>query len=114
MQFQGIVFIQLQGNDIVVNFQENIFIQKNIFILFTKNVFIQENYIHSRKLYSSKELPSFKESYPFKENIFIEEIYILSRKYIHSRKLYSLKFKEICSFNNVAFPDIQQVSPATS
>ena len=27
MQLQGIVFIQLQGNDIVVNFQGNIFIQ---------------------------------------------------------------------------------------
>ena len=28
MQIQGILFIQLQGNDIVVNFQGNIFIQR--------------------------------------------------------------------------------------
>ena len=51
---RGIVFIQLQGNDIVVNFQGNMIIQKTY--LFTKNIFIQGNY----QFYSFKELYSFQ------------------------------------------------------
>ena len=61
MQLQGIVLIQLQGNDIFVNFQGNIFFQ--ITYLFTKIysfsfkeiVFVQRFIFISRKLYSFKE-----------------------------------------------------------
>ena len=42
MQLQGIVFIQLQGNYIIVNFQGNIFTQR-------KYIYSQK-YIHSSKL----------------------------------------------------------------
>ena len=52
------------------------------------------------KLYSFKEIPSFK------ENIFIQGNYIHSRKYIHLRNIYSFKFKAICSFKETIF--IQQ------
>ena len=107
MQLQGIVFIQPQGNYQVLNFLENIFIQRTNFYFYSQEIFsfkeiifIQGNYIHSRKLYSFKEFSSFK------ENIFIQGIYILSRKYIHSRTLYSFKFKEICLFKETTF--IQQ------
>ena len=42
MQLQEIVFIQLQGNDIVVNFKANIFTQRT--------------YMNSQKIYSFKEI----------------------------------------------------------
>ena len=83
MQLHGIVFIHLLGNDIVVNFQGNIFIQRTYIHFIHKNVFIQGNYIHSRKLYLFEELSSFK------EYIFIQGNYNLSRRYIHSMKVHS-------------------------
>ena len=52
MQLQGIEFIQLQGNDIVVNFQGNIFIQRTYIS--------SQKYIQSKKLYSFKVLCSFQ------------------------------------------------------
>ena len=118
MQLQGTVFIPLQGNEILVNFQGNILIQRTYF--FYKNIysfkeilFVQGIIFISRKLsvHSFKELSSFKENI-FQEIIFFQGNYIHSnsRKYVHSRKLYS--------FINVAFVDIaeifiQQVPPAT-
>ena len=108
MQLQGVVFIQLQGNDIVVNFQGNISIQRR-YIYSQKNIYsfreiiiVQGIILISRKLYSRK-LYSFKELSSFKENKFIQGNYIHSslRKYVHSRKQYS--------FNNVAFPDRAEI-----
>ena len=85
MQLQGILFFQLQGKDILVNCQGKKLIQRTCFF-FTKSITIRGNYIrsrnyihfnelivHSRKLYSFKELSSFKENinsgklYSFKE-----------------------------------------------
>ena len=106
MQLQRIVFIQLQGKDIFVDFQGNIF--------------IQGTYIYSQKMYSFKEIVfvqgmiiiSRKLLYSvfIQGNTFIQGNYLHSRKYVNSRKLYS--------FDNIAFPDIaetfvQQISPAT-
>ena len=85
MQLQGIVFIQLQGNDRAVNFQGNLFIQRTY-------IYSQKKYIYSRKLYSFMELYSFQGNY------------------IHLRKLYS--FNNV-AFPDVAEIFIQQVSPAT-
>ena len=48
MQLQGIVFIQLQGNYIIVTFKE--------ICSFKEHIFIPKKYIHARKLYSFKEL----------------------------------------------------------
>ena len=80
MQLQGIVFIQLQGNDILVNCQGNKFIY-NIY-LFTKSIIIRGNYILTRNYIHFKELiSSFREINP------------RSIKHIHSEKLYP--FKEI-------------------
>ena len=81
MQLQGIVFIQLQGNYILVNCQGNL-------------KFIQWNYIHFKELISS-----FKEIYSRSRKTFIQGNDIHSRKYIYLRNIYSLKFKVICSFN---------------
>ena len=52
---------------------------------FKKNIFIQGNYIHSR-------------IYSFKEHIFVQ----VQGQYVHSRKLYSS--------NNVVFADIAKIS----
>ena len=71
MQLQGIIFIQLQGNGLFVNFQGNIF--------------IQTKYIYSQKLYS------FKEIIFVQGLIFIQGDYIHSRNDIHPKKLYSFK-----------------------
>ena len=95
MQLQGIVFIQLQGNNVVVNFQGNIFFQRTSIYSqklysFKEIIFVQGSIFISRKLYSFKKLSSFK------ENIFIQGNYIhsSSRKYVHSGKLYS--FQQRC------------------
>ena len=64
MQLQGIVFIQLQGNDILVNCQGNI-------DSFKEHVFIQKKYNHWRQLYSDTKLYSFQGT-----------VSIRSRKYI--------------------------------
>ena len=86
MQLQGIVFIQLQGNYILVNCQGNLkFIQRTY--SFTRSIIIRGNYILSRNYIHFKDLiSSFKEiylrlrkTYSFREiisiqrNIFIEE-----------------------------------------
>ena len=59
MQLQGIVFIQLKGNYIIVNFQGNIFTQRKYLysqknILIQGNIFIRGNYsyTHSKTLSS--------------------------------------------------------------
>ena len=100
MQLQGIVFIQLQGNDILVNCQENT-------DLFKEHKFIHKKYNHSRQLNSDTKL------YSFPRNLIssFKEIYPRSIKHIHAGKLYpfkeifsfkehiySFKFKAICSF----------------
>ena len=108
MQLEEIVFIQLQGNDILVNCQGNKFIQRTYIylqkvsfeaIIFDHGIiFILRNLsTRSMKLYSFKEISSFK------GNIFIQRNYIHSRKYNNLRKIYSFKFKAICSFkeNNI-------------
>ena len=53
MQLQGIVFIQLQGNDILVNCQGNT-------DSFKKHIIIHKKYNHSRQLYSNTKLYSFQ------------------------------------------------------
>ena len=52
MQLQGIVFIQLQGNDILVNCQENT-------DLFKQHIFIHKKDNHLRQLNSDTKLYSF-------------------------------------------------------
>ena len=127
MQLQGIVFIQLQGNDILVNCQGNT-------DSFKAHIFVHKKYNRSRQLYSDTKLYSFsfKEPYQFvqgnissfSENIFIQGNYIHSRKYVHLRNIYSFKFKAICSFQETIFMEhccirriaeifIQKLSPAT-
>ena len=71
MQLQGIVLIQLQGNDILVNCQGN--------------KLIQRTHIYSQKVKS------------FESIIFVHGIIFISRNLsVHSLKFYS--FKETCSF----------------
>ena len=53
MQLQGIVFIQLQGNDILVNRQGNT-------DLFKEHIFIHKKYNHSRQLNSDTKLYIFQ------------------------------------------------------
>ena len=132
MQLQGIVFLQLQGNDILLNCQGNKFIQRTYiysqkvqsseaiifvhgitFILrnlsvrsFKEIIFSQGNiFIQGKHIYSGK-LYQFKEIYSFKEHIFVQ---VQGHMFIQG-KLYS--------FNNVAFAEIaeifiQKLSPAT-
>ena len=79
MQLQGIIFIQLQGNDILVNCQGNT-------DSFKEHIFIHKKYNHSRPVRSTK--------------------YILVQwKHIHSGKLYP--FKEICSLKEHIFVQVQ-------
>ena len=95
MQLQRIVFIQLQGNDIlVVNCQGNS-------DSFKEQIFIHKKYNHSRQLYSDTKIifisrnriSSFKEIYP------------RSMKHIHPGKLYP--FKEIYLFKEHIFVQVQ-------
>ena len=102
-QLQGIVCIQLQGNDILVNYQGNKFIQKTYIysqkvqsieaiIFFYVIIFISRNLsVHSRKCIlvqgkhsNSGKLYLFKEIYSFKD-------------------IYPFKFKAICSFKETIF-----------
>ena len=98
MQLQGIVFIQLQGNDILVNCQGNT-------DSFKEHIFIHKKYNHSRQLNSDTKIYSFQfvqgNISSFNENIFIQGNYIHSRKYAHFRNIYSFKFKAICSFKEI-------------
>ena len=112
MQLQGIVFIQLQGNYILVNCQGNLkFIQRTY--SFTRSIIIRGNYILSRNYIHFKDLiSSFKEiylrlrkTYSFREiisiqrNIFIEEhifvnvqaLMFIQGNYIHWTLLRSRK-----------------------
>ena len=103
MQLQGLVFIQLQGNDIFVNCKE--------INSFKGYIFIRKKYNHSRQLYSFTESYSFQGTYQFilrnlssiKQNIFIQGHYIHSRIYINLRNMYSFKFKAMCSFKETIF-----------
>ena len=109
IQLHGIIFIQLQGNDIIVNFQGNVYHSKKIY-LFTKNIFIQGNKIRSRNYILGNYIQSRNSIHSIQGHYIHSRNCIHSRKYICSRKLYS--------FKNVAFPDIteifiQQVSLAT-
>ena len=103
MQIPGIVFIQLQGNDILVNCKE--------IHSFKGYIFIHKKYNLYRQLYSFTESYSFQETYQFilgsissfRESIFIQGHYIHSRIYINLRNIYSFKFKAICSFKETIF-----------
>ena len=103
IQLQGIVFIRLQGNDILVNCKE--------INSFKGHIFIHKKYNHSKQLYSFTESYSFQGTYQFilgnissfKENIFIQGYYIQSRIYINLRNTYSFKFRAICSFKETIF-----------
>ena len=82
------LFIQLQGNNILVNcqgttdsFKEHIFVHKKSIIV-RGSIILTRNYIH------------FKEPYQF-----------VQWKYIHSGKWYS--FKEICSLKEHIFVQVQ-------
>ena len=89
MQLQGIVFIQLQGNDILLNCQGNI-------DFFQITHIHSQKYNHSRQLYSDTKLYSFQGSVSVRSskyilverNIFIQGNYIHSRKYIYLRNIY--------------------------
>ena len=102
-QLQGIVFIRLQGNDILVNCKE--------IDSFKGHIFIHKKYYYSRQLYSFTESYSFQGAYQFilgnissfKENIFIQGHYIHSRIYSHLRNIHSFKFKAICSLKETIF-----------
>ena len=104
MQLQEIVFIQLQGNDILVNCKGNV-------DSFKEHIFIHKKYNHSRQLYSDTKLYSFQGTVSVRSriyilvqrNIFVQGNYIHSRKYIYLRNIYSFKFKAICSFKETIF-----------
>ena len=91
MQLQGIVFIQLQENDILVNFKEILILSNNIY-LFTETIIIRGNYILTRNYIH------FKEPYQF-----VQGYYIHSRKYVYLRNIYSFKFMAICSIKETIF-----------
>ena len=57
MQFQEIVLVQLQGNDLLVNCQGNKLIQRTCII--------HKKYNHSRQLFSFTLLYSFEGTYQF-------------------------------------------------
>ena len=95
MQLQGIVFIQLQGNDILVDCQGNI-------DSFKEHIFIHKKYNHSRQLYSDTKLYSFQGTVSVRST---KSAYPRSVKDIHSGKLYP--FKEICSFKEHIFVQVQ-------
>ena len=103
MQLQGIVFIQLQWNNILVNCQGNIdsfkdhkFIHKKYsfeaIIFWQEIIFISRNRISSLRKYVLVQW-----------SIFIQGNYIHSRKYVHLRNICSFKFKAICSFKETIF-----------
>ena len=83
MQLQGIVFIQLQGNDILVNCQGNTY-------SFKEHIFIHKKYNHSNIL--TRNCINFKETYQFAQGNISS-----FNENIHSGNLYPVK--EICSLN---------------
>ena len=94
MQLQGIVFIRLQGNDILVNCQGNIG-------SFKEHILIHKKYNHSRQLYSDTKLYSFQGTLSVRSRKYI----LIQWKHIHSGKLYP--FKELCSFKKHIFVQVQ-------
>ena len=82
MQLQGIVFIQLQVNDILVKCQGNI-------DSFKEQIFIHKKYNHSRQLYSDAKLYSFQGT-----------VSVRSRKYILVQANIS-SFNETYSFREI-------------
>ena len=102
MQLQGIVFIQLQVNDILVNCKLKKFIQRT-YNLFTKRV------IHSRQLYFFTGIIFISRNVSVHSTKYI----LVQGKHIHSGTLYPLKdiysFKEhlfiqakaLCSFKEL-------------
>ena len=83
MQLQGIVFVQLQGNDILVNFQGNrtryIRSSKSYSFKFRKNV-------HSRNLYSFNNVASLDIA-----EIFIQQVSRATLIY-NNYKLYNFDY----------------------
>ena len=94
MQLQGIIFIQLQGNDLLVNCQGNT-------DSFKEHVFIHKKYNHSRQVYSDTKLYSFQGNLSVRSRKYI----LVQWKHIHSGKLYP--FKEICSLKEHIFVQVQ-------
>ena len=81
MQLQGIVFIQLRGNDILVHCQGNI-------DSFKEHIFIHKKYYHSRQLYSDTKLYSFQGTVSVRSRkyILVQRNILIQGNYIHSRK----------------------------
>ena len=81
IQLQGIVFIQLQVNYIIVNFQGNIFTQRKC--IHSKKLFVRSrNYIHFNKIIFIEGILFIQ----FKKIIFIQGIAVIQGNYIHSKK----------------------------
>ena len=81
IQLQGIVFIQIQGNDILVNCQGNI-------DSFKEHISIHKKYNHSRQLYSDTKLYSFQGTVSVRSRkyIFVQRNIFIQGNYIHSRE----------------------------
>ena len=79
MQFQGIVFIQLQGNDILVNCKDINSLKGHIFI--------HKKYNHSRQLYSFNGITFISRDLSVHSRKYI----LVQGKHINSGKLYPLK-----------------------
>ena len=95
MQLQGIVFIQLQGNYILVNCQGKT-------DLFKQHIFIHKKYNHSRQLNSETKLYSFQGTLSVRSRKYI---LVSQWKHINSGKFYPSK--EICSFKEHIFVQVQ-------
>ena len=95
MQLQGIVFIQIKENDILVARQGNT-------DLFKEHIFIHKKYNHARQLNYEMKLYSFQGTLSLSS---FKQIYPRSMKHVHSGKLYP--FKEICSFKEHIFVQVQ-------
>ena len=101
MQLQGILSIQLQGNDILVNCQGNKFIQRTY--LFTKSIITRGNYIRSRNCNHFEELIS-----SFNEIIFIQGNIFIQRKHISSYSFWEIiSCQGIYSFKEHIFVQVQ-------
>ena len=81
MQLQGIVFIQLRGNDILVHCQGNI-------DSFKEHIFIHKKYYHSKQLHSDTKLYSFQGTVSVRSRkyILVQRNILIQGNYIHSRK----------------------------
>ena len=91
MQLQGIVFIQLQGNDLLVNCKE--------IDSFKGHIFIHKKYNHSRQLHSftesfiSRNLSVHSREYILVQGKHIHSgTYLLKDIYLNLRNIYSFKF----------------------